>query len=165
MVRRHTVIEEKRQKIEEEVAAPGCDLVAFRDVGDLMAAMVDFLDILYPDAKRAIESCGASRCEGAYWQTAAKRAKGELRKPPIAWFRSTLKRGMEWTPEEIQLHMNAQRELELRQMEQSNDVTQKRHARELREMAAASNAAATTDQPDASETIPSAGPSSSAHSD
>lgn len=163
MVRKHTSIEEKRMKKEEETAEAGGELIHFADVGALMAAMVDFLDILYPDAKRAIESCGPSRCEGAYWQTAAKRAKGELRKPPIAWFRTTLRKGLEWTPEEIRLHFNAQRELELREMEQSNDVTKERIARQERERDAVSDAAATTGPPDASETILAAGPSSSAH--
>ncbi len=160
MVRRHMLKEEKRQKTEEEAAAPSGELVAFRDVGELMAAMVNRLAMLYPAARRAIENCGASRCEGAYWQTVTMMAKGELRKPPIAWFRATLKRGMEWTPEEIRLHLNAQHELETREMEQSNDVTMQRLAQERRNADAATDAAAFTGPPAASSTIPSAGLSS-----
>jgi hypothetical protein len=151
-----------RTKNEEEETPLRLQICA--DVGELIELIVSAIGFRYADARRQVLLWGAERCEGALMATIAVIEDGQVRKPR-GWFVATLKRGLEWTPEEIRLDLDARRERELRAMEESNDVTMRRLAQEERAKSAARGAHAFTgSEADASETTRSAGRSSNGSS-
>jgi hypothetical protein len=80
-----------------------------RDLGDLLRRIEEQLGMPKPDALRVIREHGEGRSERAFLQVVCRlrAAKSGIRSP-IGYFVSTLKKGMEWTPDELQLHLRGE---------------------------------------------------------
>jgi len=145
---------------EEEAEPQPRELVTCRSVAELVDRLTMQLGFPYVEARRLVLRFGAGRCEGALLKTLHDAREGGIRRPR-GWFITTLRKGLEWTAEEVRLYVSWQQEAELRRMEESGDVTMRRLAEERRRSLAARDAAAITSSPDAaSPTTPASWPSS-----
>lgn len=79
-------------------------LVYYESEEDLIEEAFNVFDLPEPELRRAVRRYGLQRTEAAVLKTVNS---GGLRSP-VGWFFSTLSKGLEWSPAEVELH--AQRE-------------------------------------------------------
>jgi hypothetical protein len=110
------------------------ELVHFPSVAALVDAITMNLGLAHPEARHVVDVFGAGRTERAYLKTRWDTSRPDSRiRRKIGWFLGALREGKEWSLEEVKEQLAWQGEQRLKDLEASDNETERRLAREERQ--------------------------------